>query len=672
MPQFSSFIVLPLFALAFHCYSSAGEFDFNPANKERLLQKSLSQAFWQRTRHSAPLFQISEWKNLQLKHQSFYDFLNQLIKDHTIIIDHFYNVFLERQGAGIPTEPETHFKANQKLEELFSALKKDKPEEIQKFMEEHSFTKADKILAVLHLIYYGSLNEKIFELMEALSLSVNDSLSFKEIKSSMLPEEFKNKEETVVVLSHHLLATKKPKIIERLMEREIDFGLKLATGDNIIYSYILLNQNLKKKERKRHTKGLIAFLQIPQAKSLLKDKNSLGLTPLHFTFSQPDKKLRRILIKKFRELSLLPSHVMAQDYSNLWNYIAQEKPKASHSPVITYLNFQAFLKNLFNFFDPYQTKESRSVLMSFFNDFHANLMKAEKTRLLMLHEFSSKEGGIPKNTRLILQAIFNRDENFFKTLDSKEGLKTEEIFLNFTYVNFDKVYLLSNPLLEAIRQSFTPAVEYILKKLRQSETAQKIQEHNKIIQSYSLDPLSLAFVTYGSLDLEDPFKPPAKKILRLIYDNLPKLESYYFPLSLSPIEWALFFGLKEEVRFLHESKKMGLPPTLTLEIDGHKWLLDWETYLTEQNFKHLASYLSSQKQSAEPQEESLEGTVDRIFRESSKKAQEVFLKMSKEEQIEQALGPELWEKYRKGQLRLEDFKDQNEDQEEACKKQFIH
>ena len=649
-------------------YSSAGSSTFQLNQyKDQLMQQNLSQAFWQRTRHNTPLSQISEWENLQLRYQNFYDFLTQLTQGHNIITDHFYNVFLEKQGAGIPTEPDTHFKATQKIEKFFSALKTDKPEEIQKFMEKHSFTKADKILAILHVIYYGYLEEKVFDLMKALRLSINDSLSFKEIKSSMIPEEFKNTNEPVVILSHHLMALRNPKIIKSLMAEEIDFKQKLAVGDNIIHSYILLNQGLRKKERTKHAKGLTAFLQIPQAKSLLTSQNSLGLSPLHSVFSHPDKKIRKILQKEFKESQILPFSVTTQDYTNLWNYISQAK--TSHSGGVTYLSFQAFLKNLFNFFNPYQTKEFRAVLLRFFNDFHNNLIEAEKARLLMIHDFVSKEKEETKNTRLILKAILNRDEAFFKSLDSKDSLKPEEIFLNFTYVSFGEVYLLSNPLLEAIRHSFTPAVEYILKELNQSVSAQKIAQYNKIIQSYSLDPLSLAFVTYGSLDSEDPLKEPAKKIIRLLYDGLPEIESYYFPFNFSPMEWALFFGLKKEVQFLHESKKVEIPQHLTLQIDGYKWWLEWETYLTKQNFKHLSHYLSSQKQDVELQEESTEDIIERIYRESSEKALQVLLKMSEKERIKQALGPELWKKYQNGQLTLEDFK--KEDQENDCKITFI-
>ena len=149
-------------------------------------------------------------------------FLNQFITDLTITTDHFYSAFLEKQGFSVPTTEEEHLKVIQQLEALFTVLKKDKIEEIQKFLEEQAFSKEDKILAVLYIIQYGSLGEKIFDLLDAIQLSVNDSLSFKEIKSSIIPEEFKNTEEILAVLSHHLLATKKPKVIEKLMNRGID------------------------------------------------------------------------------------------------------------------------------------------------------------------------------------------------------------------------------------------------------------------------------------------------------------------------------------------------------------------------------------------------------------------------------------------------------------------
>ena len=536
------------------------------------MQKNLSQAFWFQTRQTASLSQVRDWKNLQLKNNNFHAFLNHLKTDLSIIMDHFYAVFLEKQGFSKPTTEEMHLKVNQQISELFNALRKDKPEEIQEFIEGQSLTKADKILALFYIIHYGALSEKIFDLMDGLSLSVNDSLTFKDIKSSLIPNEL-NTEDIVLILSHHLLSTKKIKIIEKLMERDLDFSQKSAMGDNIINSYLLLNWAPTKKESKKLAQGLITFLYNESFYRLLTDKNLLGLAPVSFAFSHPSKIIRKILLTELKTLQIPPLAVMAKDYTNLWNYLMEEKTKDSSVASVTYFDFQSFFQNLFNFFDPYQKQRFRNIMLGFFNQLQHNFMEAEQVRFLLLDEFISEEKEEYKNTRLILKAIFNRDEDFFKNLDSREDIKTEELFINLTYKNQGSLYLLSNPLSEAIRHSFPPAVEYLLKKFNQSKKAQKIEKQNREMLSYSLDPLSLALVAYGSLAPNDSLKPPAKEILKLLYDNWTEIERYNFPLSFAPIDWALFFGLKEEVQFLHETKGLKLTKNTLLSIDGNQWVL---------------------------------------------------------------------------------------------------
>ena len=661
--------VLPFCLIPLH--SSAMERVFSPVDIKQLIQKNQAQAFWQNTQHSLPLSQINEWQDLHLKNQLFHNFLNHLTTDVNLITDHFYIAFSERQGFSIPTEQSKHFKTLHLLSHWFELLKKGGPEEIHKFMEEYSFTKADKIMTVLYLLHFSPPNETIFDLMKTVRLSVNDSLSFKEIKSSLIPEPFKGKDDKAVILSHHLLATRNPKIIENLIKNEIDFRVTLAVGDNIIHSYIFLNQGLDEKNRKKQAKGLKAFLQLPQSKELLTHRNSLGVTPLHLGFSHPNERIRKTLKKELKAL-MNPVLMIPQSYEDLWSYIAQEKPKNPSAHEVTYFNFQSILQTLFYFFARYQTQELQQALLNIFNDLQKKLKEAEGGRLLLLHDFLHRGDETAKNTRLILKAILNRDEFFFKTLDPKDGFVSTEIFTNSYYISDGTVYLSPNLLLEAIRHSFTPAVEHILEKLKKSKSAQQTKTYK--MQSYSLDPLSLAFVTYGSLDSESPYKKSAKKIIKLLYESLSEFENYHFPLTLSPMDWALFFGLTEEVQFLHESKKMEISPGPSIQPNKYRLELnwDWEIYLTTQNFEPLIHYLSNQNQDSGLQKGSLEDILEKISKESSEKTKRIFSKISREEQTEQALGPELWKKYQAGQLKLEDFKDQNEDQEGACKKNFLN
>ena len=678
-------VVLSVSFFGFHFVSSAVESpsgSLNPYRSQQdlmrirqLKEKNLSQAFWREMRHSVSVSQIRDWEELNQKDHHFYRFLFFLLNDLRLTADHFYNSILKKQGS-LVSSPEDEVKAQGLVMELLRVLKEGRQEEIQKFIEAEQLTKADKILVVLYLIYHGSLKEKIFELMSAVDLSVNDRLSFKDINSVLVPEEFKNKDETAVVLSHHLLALKEPQVMKTLMEEEIDFSLRLATGDNIIHSYLVITASLKKKKsRKKLIEGLITLLQHPQAERLLTSKNALDVAPINFAFLHSDKKVRDILYKKAQSLRSLPRVIRPQGYTDIWNYLmaTQKETKTNPSFRMTYLDFRAFFQNWVNFFEPYQSEKSRPLFLNFFNQLYMTLKEMEKERLLNLYRVLS---GKEKNqTQLILSAVFNRDEIFFKTL-APETVKLNEFVINSS----GEGYLLSDLLLEAIRHSFAPAVEYILTHLEQQ--TQRQRRAYKKVHSYSLDPLSLAFVTYGSLEAENPLKQSAKEIINLLYKKKgggAEIENYNFPLNFSPIEWALFFGLKDEVQFLHETKKIDIPQSSVLQVDGQRWLFEWRLYVAEQNFSHLARYISQKSQDSEIKEESTEnflGVLGRISEEAFEKTKTALSEMSPDEWLKQALGEALFEKYQKGQLKLRDFEGENpgfeEGKKDSCKKHFIN
>ena len=657
----------------------------SPEAKQLLLQKSLSQAFWQRTRHSLSLSQIEEWKKLNQVQLDFQSFSTSIKEDPALILDHFYIVFSE--NTSLHKSPENHFKIQQKISHLLEILKNADLKEIQKFIESQKLSKADKILAVLYTLYYGSSEEKTFDLMKALQVSVNDSLSFKEIKSLWVPESLQNTDGIAIVLSHHLLAANNPLITNKLLEQNIDLNLKPVSKNNLINFYILSNQNLTKKELAKLVKGLKAFLQIPQAQSLLTDKNSAGFMPIHFAFSHPDKKMRQIFLEEMQKLSLNPQAVQANIKSqtaSLWDYIeAREQTAFSESklagditkvklpkyPDIAYLNFQAFSKNLLDFFDPYQDEESRLALANFLAEASLSLMDAEQARLSVIYNILSKEQRKEfKNIALILKAIINREDSIFKTLNIQTDTSAEHLFANFIYKSNGHAYLLTNLLSEAIRHSFAPAVDYLLKISRKFPSAQHILKTNKNAPlSFNLDPLSLAFISYGSLDSKDPLKSQAKEIIQLLYDSLPDFENFNWILTFSPVEWALLLGLKEEVQFLNESKKVEISPQLTFGIDSRQWLIDWESYTSEQGFKNLTDYLKQIK-TADPElgteESPLEDVISKIFQTASENTRKAFTKISTEDLKKQVLGPKLWKKYQKGQLRLKDL------EEDPCKKIF--
>ena len=657
---------LPFLILSFFWTSSAITGDFNrPAGPaiqtetQLLMQKHSSQAFWSQTRQSLPLSQIEEWKQIQTYPRLFYSFSKE-IKKGGPVLDHFYLFFSKKYSKGGIKEKteEAHSKIMKQIELMFKLFKEGSREEIQKFIKSQGFSKAEKILAVLETASHGFLAGEIFDLMSEISLSVNASLTFNELSPAFIPQELVGSNETALILSHNLLAGKNIQIIKKLMEQKIDFNLKPITKDNLIHFYIMSNQNLiSKKEKKQFIKGLKVFLQLPQAKALLVDRNGLGAIPIQFALSHPNKKIRKIFTEEMIQLQLNPQTIQNSPTSiSLWGHLMRSQTEQKNLPQISYLNFQAFAENLIHFFDPFQpTQKHRQIFVSFLADFHQQMMLVEQARLSILHNLLSNKTEAPANMSLFLKAIIQRDKSLFKKLNIQTAEEAEELFTNLLYPQPEDAYLLSNLLLEAVRQSFTPAVGYLLNLSQKFPSVQQILQNNKKIYSYTLDPLSLAFITYASLDHKDPLKPSAKKIIQLLYKNLPDFENYLFPLSVNPLEWALFLGLLEDVQFLHESKKIKFSPILSLEIDSQSWSLGWEFYSEEQGFKNLNKYLNSQFKTEEA--ESTEEIVERISRTTVKQASKAFNSMSPEDWLKRALGPKLLEKYKKNELRLKDLED---------------
>ena len=623
-----------------------------------LMQQNSSQAFWERTRQSLPLSKIEEWKKIINYPQLFYSFSKEL-KRGGPILDHFY-LFFSKKYMPDKTKiksKEDHLKIMKQVESMFLLFKEGSREEIQKFIKEQSFSKAEKILAVLEIAHKDSLGEEIFDLMSEIQLSVNESLAFKELGSAFVPQELLNTDETALILSHHLLAGRNIKIIKRLLEQNIDFDLKPITKDNLIHFYAISNNLETKKEKKQFIKGLKAILQLPQAKTLLLEKNGLGIMPISFALNHPHKKIRKIFAEEMRKLQLNPQHIQNSPNSiNLWGYLMNSQTEQKNSPQISYLNFKAFAENLINFFDPFQpTEQHRQIFVGFFAEFYQKMMAVEQARLSMIHGLLSDEKEGFENVSLLLKAIIYRDNSLFKKLNLQTEEAAEKLFIHFLYSQPEGPYLLSNLLSEAIRHSFTPAVAFLLKLSQEIPSIKQILRNSKKVYSFSLDPLSLAFITYVSLDHKDPLKSSAKKIIQLLYKNLPDFENYLFPLSVNPLEWALFLGLLEDVQFLHESKKIKFSPILSLEIDSQRWSIGWEFYSQEQGFKNLNKYLNSQFKKSET--ESTEEIFERISSTTVRQASKAFNSVSPEDWLKLALGPKLLEKYKKNKLRLKDLED---------------
>ena len=501
--------------------------------------------------------------------------------------------------------------------------------------------------------------------MSSIQVSVNDSLSFNELSPIFVPKELKNTTKKAIVLSHHLINSKNPKIIKRLLEQDIDFNLKPLTEDNLIHSYIILNQNFStKKEKKLFFKGLYSLLEAPQAKALLITENGLGIKPISFAFTHPDKKIRKIFKAELRKFQLSPEQINSPNYTSLWYYLYNNsEPETKKAFKTSYISFQSFFENLISYFDPFQqTPKQRETFVSFFSFFQQELMLVEEKRLTLIYNLISDL--IPdkneefKDIKLFFKAMIEKDSTVFKTLNIQTKEEAKKLFTNFFYQSEQGVFLLSNLLLESIRHSFVPGVGYLLNLSEKFPEVKEILIENKNIRSLTLDPLSLAFVSYGSLNEKDPLKTSAKQIIQLLYKHLPDFRAYRFPLALEPLEWALFFGLLEEAQFLIESKKASFSPKTFLDIDSELFVIKWDYYSKEQGFKNLTKYINSLIEPAEP-DNSTQGTLEKVADTASKKSQEALSQISPEEWIEKALGHKAFKKYKKGSLKLKDLESLN-------------
>ena len=641
-------------------------------HKTQLIKKNLDQAFWQKTKDQMPMSYISNWNNLKNKNKFFYDFLRSFSKEPSIALNHFQNLFIEKLKNSNTSEENKDYIIEQKLKELKEALSKKNPEEIQKFIARQSFKKADKIMVILYLIHHGALEEKIFNLMEGLKISINDALFFNEIRIKINPylieeENFKSESNKALIISHHLLGTGKLNIIENTIKKEINFNLKLPTGDNILHSFFFFTNSTISHETQ--LKALKIFLQIPQTIPLLMSENLFNVSPIYMAFYNENTKIHELLTKKIAKKNI--NSILLKKNMTFWQYIEEQKtlkPKPQTKASIAFLNFEAFFQNLLNFFNPYQTIEKQEIFKKYFKRLHEDLMQVEKIRLSLLYEAilsTNKEN----KSFAILKAILSKNESFFKNLESKDQF-AEELFFNLTYSG-DKFYLLSNPLSEAIRQSFTPAVESILNQLLKFKPAQEVFEQNKEMGSYSLDPLSLAFLTYSSLDTKDPLKKSAKKIIKLLYEHLPDFKPYKFPVNFTPMEWAFFLGLKEEVQFLHESKKIELPKNNIFKNNILYWIFSWDSYLKEQSFEHLVEYLSSQEiKSKLSVLKKIGSIVEKVSHESAQISSKTSTSSSEDQKLMITLGPKLFKKYKDKTLTLEDLDKMLGGKDKKCEETF--
>ena len=165
------------------------------------------------------------------------------------------------------------------------------------------------------------------------------------------------------------------------------------------------------------------------------------------------------------------------------------------------------------------------------------------------------------------------------------------------------------------------------------EGLRKQEEKIRQLPSLSLDPLSLAFITYASLEVNNPLKDSAKEIIDLLYTFLPDPNTkYHHTLNFIPSDFAFSFGIAEEVGFLDLSQPADREPKILILHNGEKWVLNWEDYAEQQGFLKLAQALSLQ---TETQEENLPETLERAGEETVNKIRIQVLKPSPKQQTSQ-------------------------------------
>ena len=203
-----------------------------------------------------------------------------------------------------------------------------------------------------------------------------------------------------------------------------------------------------------------------------------------------------------------------------------------------------------------------------------------------LYSLHSNDIEVQQNITPVFKAIYDRDSDFFTNLSEEQTKQLNAVFLAKVTGEQQVQYLFTtNFLLEAIRKSFLPDVQYILSNYHETD----LLPPKKNLKSLSFNPLSLSLVTYASLEPEHPFKEEAGKIVRLLADHTDVNNTYNFPLAFYPIVWAVLFGLEEEVKFLHEEKKADL--NFHFHNENENWSLYLADYANAVGFIELGQYL---------------------------------------------------------------------------------
>lgn len=573
---------------------------------------SWEEPFWSQMRQAVNLSHGRDWLLIQQQENILYETMNHLL-GYELFSQHFYSKFLNKK---YPVQPEEF---QEILTGLTKVLNQETPEQLVDFTEKQDFTKEDKIITALVLTYNKSIGVKIFDWISALGLSVNDSLKFGDINGFKISEHPDYSDKVIAVLSHYLAGTGDPKIIAKLFnDTDYEPGHKNYIGENILHSFIRLSSS---KALSFQEQQQAAQLLVDNAKNEIHEKDLWNSIPLQTAIAFKNPAILNVLASTdplmYAKINETPEKQL-QNYNNISFYLKDRGarlqnanlknplPEANYKLASPYLNFEPLLMNILNeLFDQEldrqglvgpQVQQLERAVSSIFRFLSSSLISAENSRLEMLSRILYQNDFIldQQNKKQMLLAILNKDEDYFKNLTSiKKVLLKETTITDIEKIDlgFQDVFV-TDFLLEAIRNSFLPAVKAFFGTYQNDENV--LAKEGK---SYSLDPLSLAIITYATLPKEHPSKKTAKEIIRVVANNVEDIhETYNSALSFTPIGWAMIFGLIDEVKFLHEDKNAEINNTLSFRYHNnnsmeYEFNLGMIDYTISEGSINLGNYL---------------------------------------------------------------------------------
>lgn len=507
-----------------------------------------------------------------------------------------------QQGNQQPS-PELQVKTLHFITNLIQNLREGSPEQIKNFMLDHDFTKPDKIMALLYLIFSNRFGETMLDLIDSLGLSVNDTLKIKDINGLAVNEKWINPEDVIVVLSHHLVNIGDLPLLNRLMNTDYDASIKNLMNENILHAFLRLNTYRKIAELPPIT-NYQEFLEtlVEYSQALINEKDILGLTPLGiaigfndqvaietFLNGKADLRTRDIFGRSLVELAAVENNVQLVNYLKE-KTLEKSEPLTPSTPKIqkqtpgdlTIFQFQTLIDALTNSIiseNPHlHSLPSEKIYPSL-----QKLESYETSRLSALSGiFYSDNSQVSEEAVQIFSAISKRDSRFFKTISENQ----EQRLGTFFQIGGEdgEISYITNFLLEAIRASSLEAVKFIAKKYKHFPFVQNRMAFQ------SLDPLSLSLITYASFEEDHPLKSEAKEIVSFVANHIySKEDSPLFIQFFPPITWAILLGLLEEAQFLHEEKGMNL--TSAFMANDASWQATSVHYTQKQGFLKLSEYL---------------------------------------------------------------------------------